>query len=113
MKAGKETFEESVLPLNEKPVSIACGQQFVFVSSSSGRVFCAHVHFYRELCGKVTFEVQKELEGIEIIEVSGIDSHYLAVCKDGRVFVYRSNLLGEAGLGEGRSPEGGSQKFQD
>ena len=107
MEAGKETFEESVLPLNEKPVSIACGQQLVFVSSSSGRVFRALVPFYGELCGKATFEVQKELEGIEIIEVSGIDSHFLAVCKDGRVFVYGSNLLGEAGLGEGRELESG------
>ncbi len=102
MEAGRENIEKSVLPQSEKPVSIACCRSFVIASGSSGRVFCANVRYYREAGGKLTFGIVKELEGKEIIEVSGTYGHCLAVCKDGRVFVRGSDWRGRLGLG-GRS----------
>ena len=53
------------------------------VCSSSGRAFCANVSYVCEAGGKLTFEIVKELEGKEIIEVSVTFNHCLAVCKDG------------------------------
>ncbi|KAK8890682.1 protein kinase activity protein [Tritrichomonas musculus] len=105
MKAGRENIEKSVLPQSEKAVSIACCRSFVIASGSSGRAFCANVPYNREAGGQLAFDIVKELEGTEIIEVSGIYDHCLAVCKDGRVFVRGSDRNGSLGLGGGRSSE--------
>lgn len=98
MMAGLKNIEASFLPENEKPVSIACCSSFIIVVGTSGRVFCSNVSYHDKIEGKVTFSVVEELEGIEIIQVSGIFEHCLAVSKDGRVFVHGINYYGRLGL---------------
>ncbi|KAK8883703.1 hypothetical protein M9Y10_042801 [Tritrichomonas musculus] len=105
MSTGTIVIAKSVFPLNEKPISIACGRNSVIVAGSSGRVFSVKVSWTDKPGGNVTFEKMKDrgLERKEIIEVSGINEHFLAVCKDGKVLARGSNNYCQLGLGEGQS----------
>ena len=105
MMTGKEEMTQLDLPFNEKPVSIACCKSYVIASSQSCRAFCANVACFEETGQDVAFEVLEELEGKEVIELSGINNHVLAVCKNGRVFVRGESISAKLGLGKGRSSE--------
>lgn len=90
-------FEPSFLPENEKAVKVCCCDNFIFALSSTGRVYFSGLP---ESGNKLNFSKVEELEGKEIIDVSGTCLHCLAVCKEGNVFAYGQNNCGQLGLGE-------------
>lgn len=87
-------IEPIYLPDSEIATSIAWDKFHIFVLSSTGRV-------YSSLTGSIlAFNEVTELEGIEIICLSGLHQHCLAVSKDGKVFVRGYNSQGQLGLGK-------------
>lgn len=82
----------SKLPNGEKAVNIACCNKYVFALSSSGRLF-------QSFSGHdIEFSEVSELNGIEIIGLSGTWFHCLAVSKDGEVFGQGENYCGQLGF---------------
>ena len=89
-------LELSRLPGGEKAVSVACLDETVFALSGSGRVFWSEVGGSQRL----EFSLVEELAGTEIVHISGVCEHCLAVSSDGRVFGRGSNDYGCLCIGE-------------
>lgn len=87
-------LEQFFLPEGEKAVSVACCKDIIFSLSSNGRVF------FSKSCCKLSFTEVPELKGKEIISISSIQEHCLAISKEGHVYAYGSNYYGQLGLGE-------------
>lgn len=95
MITEKGQIENIELPDNDRASCIACNEYLFFILGKSGRVF--RYDFYE---GKKSLDVVIELDGKDVIEVSGIWDHCLAVCKDGSVLTSGSNIVGQMGIGE-------------
>lgn len=83
------------LPDGEKASSIACGNGLIIVLSTNNRVFKSSI---TKGSNFLVFSVVEELEGKEIVWISGILNHFFAVSKYGSVFGLGSNENGELGL---------------
>ncbi|KAK8843106.1 hypothetical protein M9Y10_025297 [Tritrichomonas musculus] len=85
------------LPGGEKAVSVACCDKFYLALSESGRVFKS------SSSSELSFEEVEELHDKEIVDISGTHNHCFAVCSEGEVFVYGSDMLlcGALCLGKG------------
>lgn len=79
------------LPEGEKASSIACFDVSVFVLSSNDGVFKSSI----ESIIVLNFSVVSELLGQEIVCLSGISSHCLAVNKEGHVFGCGHNVCSQ------------------
>lgn len=84
------------LPDNEKASSVACCNDSVVVLSLNGRLFTSPVASNKVL----NFQEVSELKNQEIVCLSGVFNHFLAVSKKGRVFGRGSNQNGKLGLGK-------------
>lgn len=86
----------AVLPNKEKASYAACcsGFHFLWILSMTGKVYMT-----TPSNGFQTFVQVVELQGINIIGISGSWRHCTAVSDDGRVFVRGSNKYGRLGLG--------------
>ena len=82
------------LPDGEKAVSIAWYKDYIIVLSKSGRVFDSKRN------KNPTFSEVSELNGIEIVCISGVLKHAIAVSRDNRVFVIGENKDGQLGFGQ-------------
>lgn len=76
------------LPNNEKASCVSCLNNSFVILSSNGRMFSSSI----ERAGE--FSLVSELDGYEIVCVSGTNEHYLAVSKEGCAFGCGSNLYG-------------------
>lgn len=79
------------LPRNEKATSIACLENYIIVLTSTGKLFKSP---YQEF----QFTEVKELSNVQIIQISGVMLHCLAVSNDGRVFGLGSNIFNKLAL---------------
>lgn len=79
------------LPNNEKAISIACLEKYIIVLTSSGKLFISPTEDY-------SFSEVKELSKVNIVQISGVMLHCLAVSNDGRVFGFGSNIFGKLNL---------------
>ncbi|KAK8871759.1 copper transport protein ctr1 [Tritrichomonas musculus] len=96
LESPNDPIEAVFLPNGEKAASIACLDRKIIVASSSEHVFESSLP-------KIEFRVVSELEGKKIAHVSGINTHCLAISRDGLVFARGNNYWGEIGIGEGKS----------
>ena len=85
------------IPNNEKAKSIACCDDSIIVLSSNDRVFSSPVDSESNI---LSFSIVEELAGEEIVCISGMYNHFLAVSKEGRVFGCGSNANGRLSLGK-------------
>ncbi|KAK8898105.1 hypothetical protein M9Y10_000374 [Tritrichomonas musculus] len=83
------------LPSGDKAIQIACCEGLILVLGRSGRVYMSSIANRGE---NVNFVEVKELEGIQIVSLTGKYQHCLAVCKDGRVFGRGSNSNSRLGM---------------
>lgn len=95
-QSSKSTLLKSCsLPANEKAIHVAICLKFVFALSSTGKVYSSSIPSNNEL----NFSKVKELDGIEIVDISASFDHCLAVSKNGKTFGFGSNEYGQLGLG--------------
>ena len=97
-KSPESPIRPSPLPDGEKASCIAYRSKSVVVLSSRGRVFASPVE---DGNSTLNFSAVPELADHEIVFISGISSHCLAVSKRGCVFGQGSNKFGQLGLGQG------------
>lgn len=93
-ESPKPQINPIFLPGDEKASSIVCC--IVVVLSLSGRTFQS------QASQSLSFYEIPELNGIEVVSISGINNHCIAVTKKGEVFVYGRNYNGRLGLGKGK-----------
>ena len=96
-KSPNSPISSVSLPNDEKATSVACCNNSIVALSSNGLVFSSVI---AKQSNFLKFSIIEELAGEEIICVSGIDDHFLAVSKEGRVFGSGSNQRGQLGLGK-------------
>ncbi|KAK8838286.1 hypothetical protein M9Y10_035709 [Tritrichomonas musculus] len=94
----KKALEASSLPGGEKAVCAACCERSVLVLCASGRVFESVSDITK--ASKIEFAAVGELCGQKVVHISGSDSHFIAVCDNGRVFGRGSNEYGRLGIGK-------------
>lgn len=100
LKSIEKVVEKSVLPDDEKAVSVACCNTFVVAVSSNGRTFWSSLESAESGgSNRLIFRPVDELEKVDIVQVSGTMQNCLAVSRDGRVFGFGSNEWGQIGLG--------------
>lgn len=90
-------LESYRLPDNEEPVSIACCSYYIYVLSSTGRVFASEIETESEFTEIYFYEVSS-LKGKKIKEISGTWNHCFAISEDEKVFGSGSNCSGELGF---------------
>ena len=93
-KSPKEQVESFHLPDSDKPVKLACGDEFVIALGMSGRVYESRI------TTAIKFEVVKELSDLKVVDVSGACDFCFAVLDDGRVFARGNNAFCKLGLPE-------------
>ncbi|KAK8876536.1 hypothetical protein M9Y10_006753 [Tritrichomonas musculus] len=98
----EKTVIYAKLPNNDIAICVAFCSSLIYVLGCSGRIFWSPLK-------KLSFTQCDELEGIDIVQLSGTYKHCLAVSRDGRVFALGSNENGELGIGKSDSS---SQKFK-
>lgn len=81
------------LPNGDKAISVAQIGHLIALGSS-GRVYKALKN------SQLQFQEIEELQGIEIINISGTIGHGFAVSRDGRVYGLGSNYEGQLGIGQ-------------
>lgn len=69
--------------------------KFVFALSSTGKVYSSSIASNNQL----NFSKVKELDGIEIVDISATFDHCLVAAKNGKVYGFGSNESGELALG--------------
>ena len=79
------------LPYNEKAVEIACLKNFLYVLSSTGKLY---------ILKNNTFKGVKQFKRNNVIQISGIHDHILVLTEEGRVYSKGQNLYVELGTGE-------------
>lgn len=87
-------LESYRLPDNQEPVSIACCCYFIYVLSSTGRVFASEINSESEFT-EIDFYEVPSLKGKKILEISGTWDHCFAINENYKVFGLGSNISGE------------------
>lgn len=85
-------IERIFLPSGEKTVSVAWCYDSVFALGLSGHVYESKIGL------NLSFNEVSEFNGNEIVSISGVCQHIIAVSKDGCAFVRGDNFCGQLGL---------------
>lgn len=94
-KKPQKLIKPIFLPNNEKAVSLACGEETLYVLSHSGKIFISN-----GAKGKKHKFIQiVEMSKINIVQLSGISNHFIALSNEGKIFVCGSNYDYRLGLG--------------
>lgn len=76
------------LPHHERAISVACLKNKYIALASSGKVYISQNEEHQ-------FALVKELEKVQITQISGVMLHCIAVSNDGRAFGFGSNNFGK------------------
>lgn len=89
-------IKPSLLPNNEKAISVACCDDIIYALSFDGKVFQSTFSENN----KLNFIEVSELKDFNIVDISGTHDHCFAVTSDGKVFGKGSNSNGKLGIGK-------------
>ena len=92
-----QQIESNPLPNNDKAVSVAFCQNFIFALGISGSVYMSEIE---ETENKLNFSLVNDLKNNKIIEISGTSWHCFAVSEDGLVFGIGNNSVGQLCFGQ-------------
>lgn len=81
------------LPNNDKPVKLACCDNFIIALGQSGSIYEINIRSHNP-----KFE---KLSGQIVVDIAGINNFFFAVFKDGRVFGRGKNTYGQLGMPKG------------
>lgn len=81
------------MPDGDKPIKLACGDEFVIALGMSGKV-------YESKITPIKFEEVKDLSELKVVDISGACDFCFAVLNDGRVFAKGNNAFCKLGLPE-------------
>ena len=89
-------IEPKYLPNGEKAVDIACLLDFLYVLSSTGKLYMSK----NANSFNISFKQVEEFRKINVIQISGTYKHILTLTEEGTVYSKGRNFCGELGTGD-------------